>query len=282
MTEFYLWGFGVSSKFWIFYLVEIDYIPIFLLLLFLLLSRGLPSRMHIKLPWGDLSMAGGGLAEGNSINNGQSWSGCSLDASRSKQRLVDLSTSASNPFVAQPEFPQPRHMACPTHLEAICLGDLDAKAPKRGTSAVERVAQRRVSVRSPPLQLQLFLEARPAPWLIPSSSIFSHDTGAAYAFLHQLLCVKIPGQKLDGSALQFQVEPQVAAVARDTNILAILVWNVSSSMNMEQNARSVSRGQGLPLHDKINTTTWCKLKRYFFMHQWHVWCILVSTTPQVL
>ena len=25
MTEFYLWGFGVSSKFWIFYVVEIDY-----------------------------------------------------------------------------------------------------------------------------------------------------------------------------------------------------------------------------------------------------------------
>ena len=105
-------------------------IPIFLLLLFLLLSRGLPPRMHIKLPWGDLYVADG-LAEGNSINNGQSWSRCSLDASRSKQRLVDLSTtSASNPFVAQPEFPQPRHMACPTHLEAICLGDLDAKAPK--------------------------------------------------------------------------------------------------------------------------------------------------------
>jgi hypothetical protein len=111
-----------------------------------LLSRGVPPRMHIKLPWGDLSMAGG-LAEGNSINNRQSWSRCSLDASRSKQRLVDLSTtSASNSFVAQPEFPQPRHMACPTHLEAICLGDLDAKAPKCGTSAVERVAQRRVSV----------------------------------------------------------------------------------------------------------------------------------------
>jgi hypothetical protein len=30
-------------------------------------------------------------------------------------------------------------------------------------------------------------------------------------------------QPPDGSALQFQVEPQVAAVARDTNILAILV-----------------------------------------------------------
>ena len=30
----------------------------------LLLSRGLPPRMHIKLPWGHLSMAGG-LAEGN-------------------------------------------------------------------------------------------------------------------------------------------------------------------------------------------------------------------------
>ena len=39
-------------------------IPIFLLLLFLLLSRGLPPRMHIKLPWGHLSLAGG-LAEGN-------------------------------------------------------------------------------------------------------------------------------------------------------------------------------------------------------------------------
>ena len=31
---------------------------------FSLLSRGLPPRMHIKLPWGHLSMAGG-LAEGN-------------------------------------------------------------------------------------------------------------------------------------------------------------------------------------------------------------------------
>jgi len=38
---------------------------LFLLSFFsLLLSRGLPPRMHIKLPWGHLSMAGG-LAAGN-------------------------------------------------------------------------------------------------------------------------------------------------------------------------------------------------------------------------
>ena len=37
---------------------------IFLLLFSLLLSRGFPPRMHIKLPWGHLSVVGG-LAEGN-------------------------------------------------------------------------------------------------------------------------------------------------------------------------------------------------------------------------